>query len=111
MDWRFKINGFIFFDLIFLAFDVLILFELGRNVEFFLDILRKFGIELFDGLYDGLNLVQEKDFFFVGTGTEKMAGLLQHEAEETDQDVNQLSLVGVLGKSHVEDTLKRRKLS
>ncbi len=90
---------------------MLILFELGRNVELFLDVLRKFGIELFDGLDDGLNLVQKKDFLFVGTGAEKMAGLFQHEAEETDQDGNQFSLVGVFGKSHVEDTLKRRKLS
>jgi hypothetical protein len=55
--------------------------------------------------------MQEKNLFFVGTGAEKMAGLFQDEAQESDQDVNQFTFVGVFGKSHVENIFKSCKLS
>ncbi len=90
---------------------MLILFELCRYIKLFLDILGYYGINCFNGLNNGLNLMQEKNLFFVGTGAEKMAGLFQDEAQESNQDVNKFTLVGVFGKSYVEYVFKSCKLS
>jgi hypothetical protein len=55
--------------------------------------------------------MQKKNLFFVGTGAEKMAGLFQDEAQESDQDVNKFTLVGVCRKSHVDYVLNSCELS
>ncbi len=90
---------------------MLILFELCRYIKLFLDILGYFGINCFNRLDNGLNLMQKKNLFFVGTGAEKMAGLFQDEAQESDQDVNKFTLVGVCRKSHVDYVLNSCELS
>jgi hypothetical protein len=105
LNWGFKVNGLVISWLILFTLNILILFELGRNIELGFDMLGQFGLKFLNTYYHRLDIAKQNNFFLVRIGIEKVASLLQYEVVKSNQNVNEFPLVSVFGICNVHDTL------
>ena len=84
--------------------------EFCRKVQLIFKVFWEFCLELLNVLNHCLELTQEKHLLLIWTRIKKLTCLIENKVKQPDQYVNELALISVFGKSHIEYTFNSGKL-